>query len=381
MARPLDDGVELDIGVHDTGMGIPAERQAAIFTPFAQADSSTTRTHGGTGLGLSICQRFVEMMGGAIGVDSEPGRGSTYRFTARFGVDTSTPQPGTSARASASAEVSPTATADAVPPMRLLLVEDNPMNRQVVRALLRRDGHDIVEVDNGRLAVERCADETFDAVLMDVQMPVMDGLTAATQIRQDESRDGRPRVPILALTAHAMQGDAERCRVAGMDDYLTKPVRREALRQALARAVVSPGADLPAAGTAAAAGGDGLAAGPTPAFDPEPLASLRDLEEDGGFSIADCVQLFFDDAPLRLENVRRALRARDAAAVHFEAHALKGACREVGALALAETAYALEMAGRAEDLDEADALVQRAAADYENLVPLLAPYAGSPGDG
>lgn len=219
-ARGTADDIELEISVADTGIGIPADRRKMIFDPFSQADGSTTRDYGGTGLGLSICRRFVEMMAGRIWVESEPGQGSTFSFTARFGAAMAIAP----VHAETAAEVPAEVTA-----LRILLVEDNPLNRKVVHAMLRRDGHEIVEAVNGRLAVQACAAQAFDVVLMDVQMPEMDGLRATGLIRDAELAEDRQRVPIVALTAHAMKGDAERCRAAGMDDYLTKPVHKDQL--------------------------------------------------------------------------------------------------------------------------------------------------------
>jgi CheY-like chemotaxis protein len=202
--------------VRDTGIGIPEDKLATIFAPFEQADGSTTRKYGGTGLGLSISKALVEMMGGQIGVISNAGAGSTFWFTARLRRGTARVQEERPAEAVAR-------------PLRILLTEDNPVNQKLAVRLLEKQGHTVSVAGTGREAVRACAAEAFDVVLMDLQMPDMGGIEATRLIRASGCR-----VPIVALTAHAMKGDRERCLEAGMDDYLTKPVRPKELAEALA---------------------------------------------------------------------------------------------------------------------------------------------------
>jgi signal transduction histidine kinase/CheY-like chemotaxis protein len=217
--------------VSDTGIGIPQARQQAIFEPFIQADSSTVRTYGGAGLGLAICRRLVEKMGGELSVQSEPGRGSTFCFTAYFRK--------MAAHALRSNEASsPSATSDRGPCLRVLLVEDDPTSRMLVAGILRRDGHDVDEACEGEPAFRSARTRDYDAILMDIQMPGMDGLSATKAIRSladspDVDSRRRARVPIIALTAHAMRGDSERCLAAGMDAYLSKPIEADRLRECL----------------------------------------------------------------------------------------------------------------------------------------------------
>jgi len=211
--------------VQDTGIGIPAEKQAAIFEAFTQADSSTTRNFGGTGLGLSITRRLVELMQGRIGVRSAPGAGSTFEFTLRLGIaglDDSTP----------AAPVPAVRVGPEPAPLRILVAEDNVVNQKVAQAMLTRRGHQVTLVSNGREALDRLGQERFDLVFMDMQMPEMGGLDATIAIRRRERETGL-RVPIVALTASALASDRERCLAAGMDDYLAKPVRPEALDRVL----------------------------------------------------------------------------------------------------------------------------------------------------
>lgn len=223
-------GMLLHFAVRDTGIGIPADKLTTVFEAFEQVDNSPTRRHEGTGLGLAICSRLVELMQGRIWVNSELGRGSTFHFTARFAAAQDVP-------ASPPRRELPPA---AVTPMRILLAEDSVINQKLAVGLLERAGHRVSVVPNGREAVLATAQESFDLVLMDLQMPEMDGLTAIAAIRQREQQTGR-HLPVLAMTAHALDGDQERCLAAGMDGYVAKPVRLQELNNAI-RGVVEQGA-------------------------------------------------------------------------------------------------------------------------------------------
>jgi CheY-like chemotaxis protein/anti-sigma regulatory factor (Ser/Thr protein kinase) len=235
----------LHFSVTDTGIGIPHEKQALIFEAFAQVDGSTTRNYGGTGLGLAIAARLVEQMRGKVWIESVVGEGTTFHFTAWFGskpaVSPSTAVPHGSAPELEGPKHS----------LRILLVEDNVINRAVATALLQKRGHTLVQATNGREAVDAAAREPFDLIFMDVQLPEIDGFDATRSIRRMEQRTGR-RTTIVAMTAHAMAGDRERCLASGMDGYLSKPLDRATLLQVLhraSRASVFTVLDSPVTGT------------------------------------------------------------------------------------------------------------------------------------
>ncbi|MCK5545904.1 MAG: response regulator [Rhodospirillaceae bacterium] len=226
--REDDDKVWLRFEVTDTGIGIDQETQNALFEPFSQADSSTTRKFGGTGLGLTISMQLTQLMGGRIGVESELGSGSTFWISVPLAKEESVQ--GSTDKVSETTQVTPdekplTPTYEA----RVLLVEDAFINLEVAKALLAKVGIKPDIAKNGHEAVAKITANTYDLVLMDVQMPEMDGLEATRQIREHEKSNSLPRTPIIAMTALAMEGDSDRCLEAGMDDYLTKPVREEEL--------------------------------------------------------------------------------------------------------------------------------------------------------
>lgn len=216
------EGVRLHLCVTDTGIGIPIEKRQMIFDPFTQAEQSTTRRFGGTGLGLAISSKLVKLMNGRMWIDDGPeGRGTAFHFALQVTaapeiVDAHNP-------ASAAASIR----------LNILLAEDNPVNQVVAVRMLERDGHVVTLARTGLEAAERAAREQFDLVLMDIEMPIMDGLEATRRIRADERQNGRQHVPIMAMTANASKDDEARCLSAGMDGFFTKPFTAEKLRSAL----------------------------------------------------------------------------------------------------------------------------------------------------
>ena len=214
LENQTEETVSLHITVTDTGIGISKDKQSIIFEAFSQADSSMTRQYGGTGLGLAIAVRLVEMMGGRMWVESELNQGSCFHFTVvlekRVQSSSNTPQTSTQGLTLIK------------PRLRILLVEDNPMNQIFAQGILKKLSCEITTTENGQEAIDALEKQTFDLILMDGQMPKMDGFEATQIIRSKETGTGR-HIPIIALTAHAMTGDRERFLEAGMDDYLSKP--------------------------------------------------------------------------------------------------------------------------------------------------------------
>jgi signal transduction histidine kinase/CheY-like chemotaxis protein len=496
--KPAEEGeVAVRFAVSDTGIGIAPEKHHHIFDAFAQADGSTTRLYGGTGLGLAISSRLARMMGGRIEVESEMGRGSTFRFTARFALandvesqdqgsveleglrvlvvdDNATNRrivrqmlgawrmsahtadsartaltllesaaregerfplvlldahmPGmdgfavaerirsdpslagatvmmlTSAghqddlaqcrelgvgayvtkplrhselldavmtalgRVAAVAGEAPVAPAlpDHGRRLRVLVAEDNPVNQKLAVGILAKRGHSVRVAQNGREAVEAVAEQPFDLVLMDVHMPEMGGFEATGLIRRRERADGR-RLPIVAVTARAMTGDRERCLEAGMDDYLTKPMKVKDLLDIIDRLVIK---------SAVAEGGPADNAGES-AFEDR---VLRD-RFDGDLDLLRLVAgTFLESTPPLLHDMRQAIAAGDAGSVSRIAHRLRGSLANFGADEAVDAAFRLERMGAEGDLAGADAVCETLLEGYETLKAgldrLLAPAVG-----
>ncbi|MCX6627770.1 MAG: response regulator, partial [Candidatus Solibacter sp.] len=232
---PQGQSTRVHFSVRDTGIGIPMPKQEAIFEAFRQVDGSVARRYGGTGLGLTISRQLVQKMGGEIWLESQAGLGATFHFTGRFGT---AGQP-EAIRKRHPADGAVPATSGSQPaerkagkPLRILVVDDNLVNRKVAAAILEKQGNAVTIARNGRDAVAATAVQSFDVVLMDVQMPEMDGFEATAAIRERERNTG-VHVRIIALTAHAMKGDREECLSKGMDGYLTKPITAKELLRAI----------------------------------------------------------------------------------------------------------------------------------------------------
>ncbi|MEL7641378.1 MAG: ATP-binding protein [Solidesulfovibrio sp.] len=323
--------------VADTGLGIAAEAVPTIFEPYRQASGEIAARFGGSGLGLAICRQMVELMGGVIGVDSAPGRGSVFTFTV--------PLPA-GERSLARPPSPPVRSLDTLRqgqrPMRLLLAEDNPMNVRLARALLSRLGHRLTVAGSGREAIERLAVEAFDAVLMDVEMPEMDGLEATRRIRAGEAGAARQGVPIVAMTAHALSVFRDRCREAGVDAFVAKPVDFGELADVL-RAI----------------GDDG-----SPAEEPDPVRraeAIARLDDDVTLYRELC-RIFLDEAPGYRTRLETALKAGNFAGLGQVAHSIKNSAGAIGAdggRRLAEEVFSQAAAGNREGLGRTVALLLR----------------------
>lgn len=331
----------LRVSVHDTGVGIEPEDQRRLFQAFTQVDGSSVRVHGGTGLGLAIVKRLVELMRGEVGVSSEAGKGS--EFWVRIPVE-----------AVASAEAAPNRSASQPePPLwaaqrptataPVLVVDDNEINRMVAVEHLYVLGYEAQTANNGAEAVAAVLEGNVSLVLMDCQMPVMDGYTAARTIRERERELGRRRLPIIALTAHVLDGEREKVRAAGMDEHLAKPIQPQSLSALLAKFLgARPAAYDRPAEPATASARPQSAQPATPS-----QASVEPANEQGAElpAVLECsasiIGLFLRLAPAQLGELRAAVEVRDAQRARDQAHKFKGALYSVSAGSLAASVESL----------------------------------------
>jgi signal transduction histidine kinase/HPt (histidine-containing phosphotransfer) domain-containing protein len=328
--------------VEDTGIGIAAERQAAIFVPFRQGDASTARRYGGTGLGLTISAHLVELMDGRIWLESTPGVGSTFHFTLPFGVAEGLPAGAPRAALTTEPANVSGQRADARR-LTLLLVEDNAVNRRLVEIVLTRRGHTVVAVGNGPDAVQAVRERHFDLVLMDVQLPGMDGIAATRAIRTAENGAGG-RVPILALTAHALPGVRDQCLEAGMDGYLAKPLRPAELLEAIERLGLKAEPQFTAADTEAA--------------DPDRWTLLDEVGGDTQL-LEEICELFARESASQMTALREAIERGDPSGCARLAHTLRGMLRSVRAVAAEQLAATLQPLDPGAQREEAFAVWER----------------------
>ncbi|MGE5314487.1 MAG: ATP-binding protein [Acidobacteriota bacterium] len=358
------DGMTLRFAVRDTGIGIPADVREHLFQPFTQADGSTTRCYGGTGLGLAISKQLAEMMAGAIGVESVEHEGSTFWFTIKVKLAEEGAAEASAASGRSDEQREPR------PGISILLVDDNRINQKVEVRILEKLGYHADIAVNGREAIDALSRMKYECVLMDCQMPVMDGYEATRAIRASE-KPGE-HVVIIAMTANALQGDKELCIASGMDDYIPKPVSQKALRQMLGRwfprrdtqteessdsSLTITELDIPTdpVDTSSAV------------LDEEKIRFLRELgggEGDSENLLQTLTDLFFKDFPGYITALKQTAADDDPVQLRESAHAAKGACGNLGLMQLFQTCYELELMGKAGTTAGAAALIARLEEQY-----------------
>ena len=382
--------------VRDTGEGIPEEKLHRLFRAFSQVDASTSRKHGGTGLGLAICHRLCEMLGGAIWLESEPGVGSNFEFTIKAAAVPnshdlkSADEPPTPAAPAAGSPVGhangshppgsdhgsahesapvPLASAEhASPtPLRILIAEDNLVNQRVALGLLKQLGYTATSTNNGLEAVHALEAKEYDVVLMDIQMPEMDGLEATREIRR-RWPDGPRRPYIIAMTANAMTGDREKCLDAGMDEYISKPVKANRLKTALEQCCELRAAVAAVVSQPMSTNGTSHPAVEHAVLNRDSLEALKSLQSEGddGF-LKEMIELFIADTPARFADMDAALEQRQQQDFVRAVHSIKGASANFGADDLHNLCAEVEQMGRAGKMHEAAAEVQALHEEFDRV--------------
>ncbi len=359
--------VTIRFSVQDTGIGMTQAQVERLFEPFAQGDTSMTRQYGGTGLGLSISQQIVHMMGGEIEVESEPGRGSTFSFTVTL------MRPEAASKNSPSPVVRLHGGADSqqghapvnLSGVRVLLAEDNEINQQVARGLIELTGASVTAVENGRSAVQRLQEEKFDVVLMDIQMPEMDGYTATHQIR---SRPELQTLPIIAMTAHAMNEHREEALRAGMNDYVSKPIDPQSLWDTLERWVVPRGATVLTSSERDDTPGASLLPD-LPGINTQSVLSRLNGNRE---LLRNLLHKFSTDRAGMVEEIAAALENEDRERARQLAHALKGIAGNIGADTLHAALIDLETAIQHEAREEWTSMLTRMRQLQEEVLASIA---------
>ena len=349
--------VPLRFEVRDSGIGISPEKQEKIFSAFSQADGSTTRKFGGTGLGLAICRQLVELMGGTIGLESKEGEGSVFWFTVVFPMGSA--EKSITVSEDGSGNDSPVRFA-----ARVLVAEDNVTNQIVARGMLEQAGLTVDMVDNGREAVAAATDSVYDLIFMDCQMPVMDGYEATGRIRRMEQKTDRARVPIIALTAHAMKGDREHCLAVGMDDHLSKPFTEQQLNTLLQKWLHDSGGketqpeqkqDAPVKQTATV-------------IDESVLDNYRRIQQPGKPDIIGrLVDIYLGNSPDILREISDAIVNGDMERLWQSAHSLKSSSANLGATTLAALCETAEEMGRNNQADKLPEMIAEIEKEYARV--------------
>jgi CheY-like chemotaxis protein/HPt (histidine-containing phosphotransfer) domain-containing protein len=372
-----DDEVEVCFTVSDQGIGMSKEGQKTLFAAFTQAEVSTTRKYGGTGLGLSICQRLVEMMGGSIDVKSEMGKGSTFSINLVFKVVTETMERTESAgnarpqvqindgvENAGKTEVSVPTVEEALSQGRLILVaEDNVVNQDIIRRQLTKLGYQCEIASDGKEALPMWQKKHYGIVLTDCQMPEVDGYELTQTIRKEEKDKDKKRTPIIAITGNALVGDAEHCLAAGMDDFLSKPLKMEALRRILIKWMPREKSKYKSANEATVGGDESAAIQPKDSSMTElnkngeaiNERALKDIFGEDEVTFKEILDEFIEPTRTIIQEIHKGYSEKSAEEIKQASHKLKSAALSVGAEKLGELGATLESAAGIIDWETIDA--------------------------
>jgi two-component system, sensor histidine kinase and response regulator len=371
-----DNSACFHFAVTDTGIGIAPDKQKLIFEAFSQADGSTSRKYGGTGLGLAIASHLVEMMGGTIWVESDLGAGSSFHFTAMLGIQQDdphetagvhTPEPNKVMRNSLERDILPGQEIRAEQaknlkhPLRILLAEDDPVSQLLVVHTLEKHGHKVVVAGNGMEAIAAYDQGDLDLIIMDAQMPVMNGFDATVTIREKEKESGT-HIPILALTAHSMKMDRDRCLVCGMDNYVAKPVRMHELLVAIKKLAH----EMP---VFKHKNSDPAFIVSNPVIDKD--AILKRMDGDKEILVA-VINLFLENCPKLMRQIDNAVKLRSSKLLERYAHRLRGSLDLFSSNAASQAALELEKSGRENNLGNIDQAILILRKEIGQLLPALA---------
>ncbi|OQY54152.1 MAG: hypothetical protein B6245_21680 [Desulfobacteraceae bacterium 4572_88] len=351
---------QICFAVSDTGIGIPKDKLDTIFKSFSQADGSTTRKYGGSGLGLAISKQLAELMGGSIRVQSQPGKGSTFSFQSAFA-------PGDADKAqNEKQQENVSASGLMLQPMNILLAEDNLMNARVAVKFLERLGHTPATASNGRHALDVLSESSFDLILMDIEMPEMDGLEATQRIRRGEAGEENRRVPIIAMTAHALPEVRDECMAAGVDDIVTKPVDFYDLNTIIRRNISESVSIISASREKKMA---------RAAEDAVIIDRKEVLRRFGGDEscLREIFDVFAEEIPLVEKKLARAIENNDMEDVRLRAHSFRGSCGLVGAKSCEKLVSKLEQAAKEGEADEAREIFEAMRQELKKVSALLVP--------